>query len=316
MGGLRKYMPITFITFLIASLANAGVPPFAGFWSKDEIIAGTWTTEFHPMLSDVLTIVALLTALISAFYMFRLVFLVFFGKPRFDTEHVHPHESPWTMTVPLIILAVFALGFGALVGFPPDEGEFHKFLEPAFESHSTEVVEAAGVPALASIGNADSSTALVAYEGEEGAAGEEAHSEGHKISDETKITFAVISSILALLGIALAYFTYMSKRIDPAAVSARFQGIYNLFYNKWYFDEIYESLIVDPLRRLSMFLWKDVDVGLIDGFIMGIAGGVTWLSGQMRKLQTGLVGNYALAIALGMVVIVGIYFAGFSDLLR
>ena len=141
MGGLRKYMPITFITFLIASLANAGVPPFSGFWSKDEIIAGTWTTEFHPMLSDFLTIVALLTALISAFYMFRLVFLVFFGKPRFDTEKVHPHESPWTMTVPLIILAVFALGFGALVGFPPDDGEFHHFLEPAFESHSAEVVE-------------------------------------------------------------------------------------------------------------------------------------------------------------------------------
>ena len=94
------------------------------------------------------------------------------------------------------------------------------------------------------------------------------------------------------------------------------RGSYNLFYNKWYFDEIYESVIIDPLRRLSMFLWKDVDVGLIDGAIMGVAGGVTWLSGQMRKLQTGLVGNYALAIALGMVVIVGIYFAGFSDLFR
>ena len=134
MGGLRKYMPLTFWTFLIGSLANAGVVPLAGFWSKDEIITGAWTSSTFPNYGKFIAIVGLVAAFMTAFYMFRLVFLTFFGKPRFDTEHLHPHESAPAMTIPLVILAVPSLLVGFLVGFPPDEGRFHKFLLPVFES--------------------------------------------------------------------------------------------------------------------------------------------------------------------------------------
>ena len=113
MGGLRKYMPITFWTFLVASLANAGIVPFAGFWSKDEIIVGAWTSPVFPNWGKVVAVVALVAAFMTAFYMFRLVFLTFFGKPRFDAAHVHPHESPPVMRVPLVLLAIPSV----LVGF-------------------------------------------------------------------------------------------------------------------------------------------------------------------------------------------------------
>ena len=109
MGGLRKFMPLTAATFMVGWLAIAGVPPFAGFWSKDEILLAAWQTN------KVLWAVGLVTALLTAYYMSRQVFMVFFGKERFDKEHVHPHESPWTMTVPLIILA----GFPSRASHPP-----------------------------------------------------------------------------------------------------------------------------------------------------------------------------------------------------
>jgi NADH-quinone oxidoreductase subunit L len=311
MGGLRKYMPITFVTFLIASLANAGVPPFAGFWSKDEIITGTWESSYHSGLSRILTVVAIFVALLTALYMFRLVFMVFFGKPRFDTEHIHPHESPWTMTVPLIILATVAL-LGGIVGWPPDGGKIHHFLEPVFSN--AEVVEVAEVPALASAGAASESASLGSFEDEHSDEG--GHAGAHEISHQTMVIFAIISSFMALLGIVLAYLTYMSKRIDPKAVAEKYSGIFNLLNNKWYIDAFYDNWIVLPMRRFSLFLWQEVDVKIIDGAVMGVASSFSWLSSKLRRVQTGLVGNYALAIALGMVVIVGIYFAGFSDLFR
>ena len=109
MGGLRKYMPITFWTFMAGSLANAGVVPFAGFWSKDELIAGAWTSSVFPNWGKVIAIVGLVSAFLTAFYMFRLVFLTFYGKPRFDEHEVHPHESGPAMTIPLVLLAIPSL---------------------------------------------------------------------------------------------------------------------------------------------------------------------------------------------------------------
>jgi NADH-quinone oxidoreductase subunit L len=312
MGGLRKFMPITFFTFLIASLANAGIVPFAGFWSKDEIIVGSWASNYVPRLGDLLAIVAVVAAFITAYYMFRLIFLTFFGKPRFDESHVHPHESGWLMTTPLIILAFFAIVFGA-VGYPPDEGEFHDFLNPVFygaEEHAEE-------PEVAAL-SGDGDQAAVASFQEEAAADEHAsdiHGHPH-ITDNMKISGAVISTIVALSGIVLAYLVFMSRRIDPVAFAANHESLYNFLYNKWYIDEIYDTWIVQPLRRFAMFLWRVVDDRIIDGFIVGIANWTTWLSSNLRRVQTGLVGNYALAIALGMVVIVGVYFAAFSDLFR
>lgn len=147
---------------------------------------------------------------------------------------------------------------------------------------------------------------------------EESHGSSihHEISTETKVAFGAISSVLALLGVFLAYLAYVRKSIDVEAIAQKYNGAYKFLYNKWYFDEIYDAVIVRPLKSLSVFLWQAVDVGIIDGFLMAIVGGFGWLSSNLRKVQTGLVSNYALAIALGMVIIVGVYFAAFSDLFR
>ncbi len=289
MGGLRKLMPWTFYTFLIASLANAGVFPLSGFWSKDEIITGAWASSVFPQLGDALSIVALAAAFLTAYYMFRLVFLTFFGKPRYDEAHVHPHESPWTMTVPLIILAAVTVVFG-VVGYPPDEGRFHDFLNPAFSTAQEHV----------------SATTT------EGAA----VAEEHHISNDTIITFGVISTLVALSGIFMAWLVFLKRRIDPVAFAVDHPALYGFLYNKWYIDKTYDDLIVFPMRRFATFLWLVIDVKIIDGTVMGSAKLVDELSQGLRTLQTGLVRNYALAIALGMVVIVGIYFAAFSSLFR
>jgi NADH-quinone oxidoreductase subunit L len=122
--------------------------------------------------------------------------------------------------------------------------------------------------------------------------------------------------VVALGGILLAYLVFIRRRIDPVAFAQEHAGLHGFLYNKWYFDEIYGRYIVDPLRSLATALWLKVDVAIIDGALLGLAGSVTWASGRLRRLQTGLVANYALAIALGMVVLVGVYFAAFSDLFR
>jgi NADH-quinone oxidoreductase subunit L len=212
------------------------------------------------------------------------------------------------MTAPLVVLAAFAIFFGA-VGFPPDDGEFHEFLSPVFyssEGHGEEA-EVAGIAS-------DSSLALNASLAEE----ERAESKfGHPtITDQVKLNFGIISTIVALSGIVIAYLVFMARRIDAVQFAADHPLLHRFLYNKWYFDEVYDALIVRKLRSLAMFLWQQVDVGIIDGLILGTVGAVTWTSSRLRRVQTGLVGNYALAIALGMVVIVGVYFAAFSDLFR
>ncbi len=284
MGGLRKLMPVTFWTFLIASAANAGVVPFAGFWSKDEVITGSWVSSIFPKYGDLLTVVAFAAAFLSAYYMFRLVFMTFFGKPRYDEARVHPHESPAVMTIPLIILAGFSLLFG-VVGYPPDDGRFHRFIEPVFATAQEHYNEAHGIAA-------------------------------HHISNDTILTFAVISTILALSGIVLTYLIFLKKRIDAVAFAEDHPRLYGFLYNRWYIDQTYDDLVVFPMRRFATFLWQVVDVKIIDGTVMGTARLVDELSQGLRTIQTGLVRNYALAIALGMVVIVGIYFAAFSNLFR
>jgi NADH-quinone oxidoreductase subunit L len=312
MGGLRKYMPITFATFLVGSLANAGVVPFAGFWSKDEIIAGAWTSPVFPSWGKFIAIIGLVSAFMTALYMFRLVFMTFYGKPRFDPDHVHPHESgPW-MTIPLVVLAIPSIFIG-FIGFPPDEGRIHKFLSPVFSTsgHTTEAATQPVETASLYVIQETSPSGTTLYQ-EEAAAG---HAE-HHISNTTKWTFGIISTIVALGGIFVAYLTYITGTISAAAVSRRFSGLYDFLYNRWYIDDFYDRTIVQPFKNLATVLWRVVDVEIIDGAVNGVAGLVTGLSGRLRTLQTGLVANYALAIALGMVVIIGVYFAAFSDLLR
>jgi NADH-quinone oxidoreductase subunit L len=309
MGGLRKYMPITFATFVIGSLANAGVVPFAGFWSKDEIIAGAWTSPVFPNWGKVVAIVGLVAAFMTALYMFRLVFLTFYGKQRFEEPTYHPHESGPSMTIPLVLLAIPSLLIG-FVGFPPDEGRIHKFLGPVFgveeEAEVTaQPAETASLYVLQETSTSDEETVT-----------EEAGAHEHHISNTTKWTFAIISTIVALSGILVAYLTYITGTISAVAMARRFNGIYQFLYDKWRIDEFYDRTIVQPFKQFAMVCWRVIDVGIIDGAVNGVAGIVDGASARLRTVQTGLVANYALAIALGMVVIIGVYFAAFSDLLR
>ena len=359
MGGLRKYMPITFVTFLFGALANAGIVPFAGFWSKDELIVGAWTSPVFPNWGKVIAVVGLAAAFFTALYMFRLMFLTFFGKPRFDTHELHPHESPPAMTIPLIVLAVPSLLIGVLVGFPPDEGRFHRFIEPVFggeeggegEAEEAEPNETASLYVLqddavdeavdegeeAVDGAVDAGEEAVdgaagegeeavegaaEGEGEEGAEGadgvaaEAGAEEEHHVTNAQKWTFGIISTVVALAGILVAYLTYVTGAISRYAVADRFRGLYEFLYDRWRIDALYDRTLVQPFKRLAMVFWRVVDVGIIDATVNGLAGSVSIVSQRLRHVQTGLVANYALAIALGMVLMVGIYFAAFSSLLR
>jgi NADH-quinone oxidoreductase subunit L len=301
-------MPVTFWTFLAASFANAGMIPFAGFWSKDEIILGAWITDMIPVtIGQILAIVGLVTAFLTAFYMFRLVFLVFTGEPRFNPAEIHPHESPPSMAIPLVLLAIPSVALGWLIGWPPEAGSIHAFLEPVFHD-------------AADTAEGDEVASLYMLQEESGPAGEGEGAEGtgaaeeHHVSNETIIAFGVASTAAALGGIGLAYLTY-SRRTIPAP-EERASAAYHFLRDKWRWDELYDGAIVRPLGNLANALWRVVDTRIIDGAVNGVGFSIGAVSQRLRHVQTGLVTNYALAIALGMVVIVGVYFAAFSDLFR
>ena len=320
MGGLRKYMPVTFWTFLIASLANAGLIPFAGFWSKDEIIVGAWITNSIPIsLGKILAVVALVTAFFSAFYMFRLVFLVFTGTPRFDEAHIHPHESPMSMSLPLVLLAIPSAVLGLWIGWPPEAGKIHSFLEPVFHAEEGDHAEGDEVASLYVVPRAEPALAQsedehATEEGAVAAEGEHAAEEGHHVSNETIIAFGVVSTLVALSGIWLAWLIYYAHRLP--APEERASALYRFLRDKWRFDELYNGLIVQPLRSLAYGLWEIVDTKIIDGAVNGVAYGIGAVSQRLRHVQTGLVTNYALSIALGMVVLLAVYLALTSSLFR
>lgn len=300
MGGLRRYMPVTFWTFVIASLANAGLVPFAGFWSKDEIIVGSWVTEAVPV-GKILAIVGLVTAFFTAYYMFRLVFLVFTGEPRFNTHEIHPHESPLSMTIPLVLLAIPSAILGLWIGLPPEGGKIHAFLDPVFE-HPFEQSEG------------DEVASLYLVQEEHPAAAEEPAGGEHHVSQETIIAFGVISTVVAAAGIFTAWLTY-GKQSLPLPETQN-PALFAFLRDKWRWDELYNNAIVGPLQRFATWLWQVVDVRIIDGAVNGVANGIGAISQRLRMVQTGLVTNYALAIALGMVVLVGIYLGLASTLFR
>jgi NADH-quinone oxidoreductase subunit L len=137
--------------------------------------------------------------------------------------------------------------------------------------------------------------------------------EVHHVSITMSVVFGVISTVVAVGGIAVAWLMYMRGSINPADLSARFQGTYQFLLNKWYIDELYEKIFVEPLRKMSVFLWRVVDEGVIDAAVNGVATGIGATSQRLRQVQTGLVANYALAIALGMVLLLGAFLAIFSD---
>ncbi len=264
MGALKNKMPITYAVMLVGTLAIAGIFPFAGFFSKDEILFKALTDGHVGYWA-----IASLGAMMTAFYMFRLIFMTFYGEKRWD-HHVHPHESPPVMTIPLIILAILST-VGGFVGIPLIQGwnVFHEFLAPS----------------IAHV-----------------AAGHEVH---HSMTFE--VMMMLVSMGVAGIGIFIAYKMYIKQPELPAQVTAKVPGLYDLIYNKYYVDEIYDATVVEPIKNGSVFLWQEADSKVIDGAVNGTASVVDRLSLVIRKLETGYVQNYALGILIGVAVITGYY---------
>jgi len=287
MGALRKKIPYTFWTFFIATLAIAGIPGLSGFFSKDEIL---WQAFSSPHGYWLLWAVAALAAGMTAFYMFRALFMTFFGQSRVD-EHAahHIHESPKIMTVPLMVLAALSV-IGGYIGVPHILGganHIHEFLAP--------VLGGGAEPAEAHAGIALISQAW-ASGGEVG---------GHGASLE--LLMMVVSVVIALIGIGIAYLFYVKNPALPKLVAEKWKGLYKVVFNKYYVDELYEILFINSLKKLGTGLWKGFDDFVIDGSINGIAYLIGSLSRAMRKMQTGLVQNYAFSMIIGGIVLVGYY---------
>jgi NADH-quinone oxidoreductase subunit L len=264
MGNLRAKLPRTYWTYLIGAAALAGIPLLSGFFSKDEILWYAWQK------SPVLWGVGLITAGLTAIYSFRSVFVPFWGQERDKKLHHHAHESPPVMTVPLIVLAVGAVVAG-YIGIPHLSAIEH-WLEPVFH---------AGVAAA------------------EGAKGATTHPAAW-----VEWTLLAVSALVALGGAAFAYYIYIVKTDIPKQVRESLGWFGKLVENKYYVDEIYNAVIVNPLRDLAGWFAGTVDKGGLDGTVNGIAGITGWLGSQARRLQTGLVGLYALSILFGAVALV------------
>ncbi|HEY8460157.1 MAG TPA: NADH-quinone oxidoreductase subunit L [Blastocatellia bacterium] len=313
MGGLKKYMPITFSTMLVGWLAISGFPLLSGFFSKDEILWRAWSAEGLPdNLGKILWGVGAVTALITAIYMTRLMVMTFFGSERFaeahdghhaaaerssgghGDDHGHhgrPHESGWLMTVPLIILAMLSI-VGGYVGVPAALGgsnHFEHFLEPAVAKFEPAAAHASA-----------QATDLIAQAGPHGAAPEataQASHGGHDVGTER--LFTAISTALALLGLGFGFAFFNRNPLWRAP---------KLLEDKYRIDELYNATIVGPIENLSRDgLWKVVDVKIIDGLVNGVARLFAVLADAMRRTQTGFARNYAAVILFGAIIVIGYF---------
>ncbi len=247
MGGLSKYMPITTVTFIIGSLALAGIFPFAGFWSKDEIITAAYTNGHYGYF-----IVAELVAFMTAFYMFRLIFRTFFGENHSDG---HLHESPKVMTVPLMVLSVFAI-FAGFAGAP--------FMHNGYAS-------------------------FVFY------------GEAHHAAPDYFVM--LLSTVLALAGIGLAWLMYGKKSINPANVAKASGPIYGILKNRFYIDEVYQW-IFDVVVLGFSYVCKWVDTYIIDGFLDCVAAVTRWCGAKLRRTETGNLQTYAMVMFFAVIIMV------------
>src|SRR6267378_965805 len=258
-GGLAPRMMTTTVTFLVGAFGLAGVPPLAGFFSKDEILGAVFH-EHHYFLWAMLVIGAFMTA----FYTFRLVFLTFFGGPRMPKEVAHHiHESPAVMTIPLIVLAVLTVVASLAVGIPSSQGTaFSHFLAPVLPLDEAE------------------------------------HSAG------VAFTLLVLSALVAIAGVALAWMVYGRTPVRAASIGVARNPLHKLLIEKYYVDEIYDALFVKPIYHLSLWLARVFDPGVVDGIVNGVATLVAGWARGLRRVQTGYVMNYALGILLGAVAVV------------
>jgi len=274
MGGLKRDLPVTYWTFLIGAIAISGVPGFAGFFSKDEILAKTFESG-HTLLWGV----GLLTSLLTAIYMFRVVYLAFHGKPAAVPRPAHPeeeepaaqahahshlHDAPPAMALVLIVLAAGSV----LAGYVGLGGRFEHFLEPSFAPQTAEAAADGG----------------------------------------TGMTLMIVSIVVAFAGIGIATYYFLKNCRAAAVMAARFAGLRLVLQNKYYVDEIYDATVVQPIRIVSEDgLWKTIDVRLIDGAVNGVGETVGGASEVLRRVQTGSVRAYAASLLLGVVLVLGYY---------
>ncbi len=287
MGGLKNYMPVTYWTFLVSTLAIAGIPPLSGFFSKDEVL-------YHALMDGNIIFwgMGISAALLTAFYMFRLVFMTFHGESRVD-PNVHPHESPKVMTMPLVILAGLAT-VGGILGIPLFHGWhiLHNWLEPVLHfdlahalEHSEHMLHEAGrhAPSWAHLLNPKEHNLWI------------------------EIFLMAFSACVAVTGIVAAYIFYI-KRPDLPDKFTKGQWGFELVQNKYGVDELYDAAFVKPTVETSQLLWKECDAKAIDGTVIGTAKTIGWLSKQARAFQSGFVRNYALFIAVGFISLLLVMF--------
>jgi NADH-quinone oxidoreductase subunit L len=305
MGDLRSHLPITSRVFFVGAIAIAGIPPFAGFWSKDGILADAFKSGHY-----ILWFMGVVGAFMTAFYMFRLIYMTFYGTSRVDPEVLHHvHESPPIMTVPLIILAILSVVGGLILGVPPEHGWIHRFLG-AVVGHGV-LQTASGVAEAASTAGA--------------------HAGGGALH-ALDILLMIISVLVGVLGWGLAWFMYTKRTDIPERLAEKYRDIYELLLNKYWVDELYEFVFVRGGKALANSLWgldervvdgavngasqliiqsseesSRFDLQTIDGSVNGLSVVVRFGARAFRLLQTGFVQNYVLAMVLGLFVIVTAY---------
>jgi NADH-quinone oxidoreductase subunit L len=292
MGGLKRYLPVTWVLMWIATLAISGVPPFAGFFSKDEILAGVFARATHSTLADaswlgipgsgllyVIYVVGIATALITAVYMTRMMIYTFHGPNRSgERERDHLHEAPWVMTGPLVVLGALSLFGGwlnipAIFSFLGPEAGLHHWLEPVVGQHELAIT----------------------------------HGEAPHPALTTEFILIGAAVAVAAGGIALAWYRLKPERLTTKREAPEEQGVERVLANKYYVDEAYDRAIVQPTVAISRgFLWRFVDAGIIDGALVNgsgyLARGFGWLG---SRLQTGSVGTYAWVIVIGVIAVLG-----------
>jgi NADH-quinone oxidoreductase subunit L len=283
MGGLKSKMPLTYGTFLIATIAIAGIPGFAGFFSKDEILWQAFANPLHGNLNLLLWSFGAVAAGLTAFYMFRLVFMTFWGECRISPKaKEHLHESPMVIVFPLIVLA-FLSAVGGYIGIPKVIGDtfggipnyFEHWLAPVF-AFSEEYVKASS------------------------------HAAGHH-SVVLEWGLMGVSVAIAVIGIGIAFTMYVKNTELPAKFTSAFPALHRAVFNKWYIDELYDFLFVNPCKAFGNFLWKGFDVLVVDGCVNGVASLVKGWSGAFRYSETGYVHNYAFVMAASTIAILGYY---------
>jgi NADH-quinone oxidoreductase subunit L len=271
MGGIWKKIPVTYAMFWIGSLALAGVPYFAGYYSKDFVLEAAFAG--HGWTAKYAFFCGMLAAFLTAFYSWRLIIMTFHGKPRADHHTMeHVHESPAVMLIPLLVLALGALFTGA-------------YFAEDFVGHHWQAFW------NGSIVNAPHNHIM---------------HDAHEVPDWVPLA----PTVAGVVGIALAYLCYMFAPAIPGKVAAAVPGLYRFLLNKWYFDELYDRIFVRPLRALAQLLWKTGDVKIIDGMPNGAARLTVQASGRVARLQSGRVANYAFAMIIGLVLFVSIFLFG------